>query len=596
MSRICGVFSPKNPSLASAEILERMMAALRHGGDEAERNFVDGPAGAALGHVYTSAFLAPGEESLPLWCQDQSLVTSLSGSIYDPPLNPRPGVEVQSESVAQAYKNDPEEFPSALKGYFSLVLWDGARHQMHLAADSLGGVPLYYYRADGILVFASALRALIQHPAVPSKIDPLSLQTYLARGAVFAPYSIYETCHKMMAGEVLSLDAEKGASSRIYNRQNGEPAADGSVKELGPRLVDQLNQSLTRVTRSTPRVGVFLSGGVDSGVVLATLRQTATECLAYTLRYAGRDNITEERGAASVAASTGTPLRTVNVTGADLSDDLLSRLFQQFDEPSDVSRGITQYFLADAALADGVRSCLTGVIGENIYGGMAWSGFPEARSASESDQEAVDRMLTDAKIFDFDAQRSLLAGIMPDETAVRERILRPYASLLAIDDPYEHYSAALMLRVPTGRHGFYSHLVSKASGVETRAAFREQELIDVGRSLPMGLKEGTNGSPNRALIRALFSESLPHLKNDAQKSAFPGLAWTRPEFAHVESHILSSLDRLKQSGLLAPPQIDRHRRRYLERGKRPNDATRIWVLFCLQAWFDFHVNRVDPFI
>lgn len=597
MSGICGVFSPQNPSLASAEILERMLGSLRHRGAEAERSHLDPAAGAALGHVFRAEFLDKAEEPLPLWCENEShnLIATLNGSVYETPRDHAPDVEHQSAAVAQAYLDDPEDFTSRIRGFFSLAVWDGQRRQMNLAADSLGSVPLYYYAHGQLLVFASELGALTQHPAVPEKFDPLSLQTYLARGAIFAPYSIYEDCHELMPGEVLSLSAAEGSSTRTYRLQSGEPAKTGSIQDLGPDLVNQLQQSLPRLTGSASRVGVFLSGGVDSGVALAILQESTSQCSAYTLRYTGQHNLTDATGAAGVAASTNSPLRTVNVSGADVSDALLSKLFQNFDEPSDVSRGITEYFLAAAARADGIDSCLTGVIGENIYGGMAWSGFPEARRETGSDQEAVDRMLSDAKIFDFDAQRRLLAGISPDEATVRERIVRPYAALLSIDDPYEHYSAALMLRVPTGRHGFYSHLVSSASNVSTRPAFREQDLINFGRSLPLELKEGTTESENRALVRATFAERLPHLSSHANKAAFPALAWTRPEFAHVERHILASLERLKQSTFFDPEQIDRHRLRYLERGKRPNDATRLWVLFCLQTWLDMHVNHIDPF-
>ncbi len=327
MSGIVGIHSPQDPSLASATILERMLAALCHRGAEAERSLVDPAAGAALGHVFRAAFIAPGEEPLPLWSENetQHLIATLNGSIYEPPGNHDTGVELQSAGVARAYQDDPEDFTSQLSGFFSLAVWDGHRRQMTLAADSLGSVPLYYFTRGQLLVFASELGALTQHPAVPSTIDELSLQTYLARGAIFAPYSIFAGCRKLMAREVISLRSGEEPSSAIYHRQHGEPATAGSIQDLGPSLVDQLQQSMTRLTRSTPRVGVFLSGGVDSGIALATLRMATSQCLAYTLRYAGRQNLTEETGAAAVAASTNTSLRTVTVTGADVSDALLSQ-------------------------------------------------------------------------------------------------------------------------------------------------------------------------------------------------------------------------------------------------------------------------------
>src|SRR5262249_8121827 len=153
---------------------------------------------------------------------------------------------------------------------FAFAVWDAAQQTLLLARDRMGEKPLYYYAGPATFVFGSELRALLQHPAVPRELDLESLSRYLAYEYVPAPHSILTAIAQLPPGPLLTV--RPGDKPRVvrYWDLSMTPDEGPSEAEWMARLRDQLEDSVRRQLVSDVPVGLFLSGGMDSGAIVAT--------------------------------------------------------------------------------------------------------------------------------------------------------------------------------------------------------------------------------------------------------------------------------------------------------------------------------------
>src|SRR5438132_2504046 len=264
----------------SRDVVHRMVTALRHRGPDDQGEYVD--AQAALGSCRLSIIdLAGGRQ--PIGNENGTVHAVLNGEIYNfrelRSRLQRRGHQFRTQSdtevVVHAYEQDGEDFVADLDGMFALALWDGPGRKLLLARDRLGEKPLYYYDGPGAFVFGSELRALLEHPDVPRELDLQSLSRYLVVEAVPAPHSILAGIAKVPPAHTLVVSP--GAKPQLARYWTLPFAPDRSIGEAEwiARLRHQLDASVRSRLRSDVAIGVFVSGGIDSGAVAAlAARQT----------------------------------------------------------------------------------------------------------------------------------------------------------------------------------------------------------------------------------------------------------------------------------------------------------------------------------
>src|SRR5258706_2211460 len=264
----------------SRAVVHRMATALHHRGPDDQGDYVD--AQAALGMSRLSIVdLTAGAR--PIGNEDGTVHAVLNGEIYNfrelrarlQDRGHRFQTRSDTEVIVHAYEEDGEDFVSDLDGMFALALWDRPQRKLVLARDRMGEKPLYYYDGPAVFVFGSELRALLEHPEVPRELDLQSLSRYLVVEAVPAPHSILAGIAKVPAAHTLVVSP--GAKPHLARYWTLPFAPDRSIDEaeLIERLKHQLDESVRSRLRSDVPVGVFVSGGIDSGTVLAlAARQT----------------------------------------------------------------------------------------------------------------------------------------------------------------------------------------------------------------------------------------------------------------------------------------------------------------------------------
>src|SRR6266446_3766060 len=273
---MCGIagFVVNRPRENRREVLSRMTEALRHRGPDDEGAYVDDHV--ALG-VRRLAVIDPAGGRQPIANEDGTIQVVLNGEIYNfaalrdrlERRGHRFRTRSDAEVIVHAYEESGAECVRDLDGMFAFALWDGSRQSLLLARDRMGEKPLYYYAGPDVFVFGSELRALLQHPDVPVTLSLESVARYLLFECIPAPHSILSDIAKLPSGHTLVVSlADKPRLARYWDLRFlpddslGEP-------EWREQLRAQLDASVSSRMVSDVPLGVFLSGGVDSGTIAA---------------------------------------------------------------------------------------------------------------------------------------------------------------------------------------------------------------------------------------------------------------------------------------------------------------------------------------
>src|SRR5947208_6415176 len=356
----------------SRDVVHRMVTALRHRGPDDQGEYVD--AQAALGSCRLSIIdLAGGRQ--PIGNENGTVHAVLNGEIYNfrelRSRLQRRGHQFRTQSdtevVVHAYEQDGEDFVTDLDGMFALALWDGPGRKLLLARDRMGEKPLYYYDGPGVFVFGSELRALLEHPDVPRALDLQSLSRYLLVDAVPAPHSILAGAAKLAPAHTLVVSP--GAKPQVTPYWSLSFAPDHSIDEpeWRGRPIDQLEVSVrSRLVGDVP-VGVFVSGGIDSGSVAAFAARTNAAPLQTFAVGFETPSYDERRFARVVAARFGAEHHEI-VFSATEALALLERVGSLLDEPLVDASFLPKYALARAARAS-VKVALSGDGGDEIFCG-----------------------------------------------------------------------------------------------------------------------------------------------------------------------------------------------------------------------------------
>lgn len=275
MCGIAGVVDVGGLAPEDAAAIGPMTAALRHRGPDDSGLFLD--AVAALGHARLSIVdLASGRQ--PMCNEDESIWIVFNGEIYNfPELHERLQARghrfrsrCDTEAIIHLYEDHGDACVEHLRGMFAFAIWDQNRRRLLLARDRVGIKPLYYRQSGTRLVFGSEIKAVLQAPGVPRRINAEALQDYLTYLWVPAPKSMFEGIFKLPPGHVAVFGAHGARVRPYWDLHFPEPLRDGE-EALKERFLAELRESVRiHLTADVP-LGAFLSGGVDSSAVVATM-------------------------------------------------------------------------------------------------------------------------------------------------------------------------------------------------------------------------------------------------------------------------------------------------------------------------------------
>lgn len=316
MCGIAGLILPG--STVTREMLEPMATRLSHRGPDGTGYFTDGTFG--LAHTRLSIIDLEGGQQ-PILARDRNMAVVANGEIYNY-LELRKEFQRQgrsfathsdSETILQAYAMDPENFVKRLNGMFAFALFDGERRKLILGRDRLGIKPLFYALLPDRLIFASEMKAILPLMPHSPEVNPSALSQYLHTRCITGEETIFSNIHRVRPGEVIEISENLGLSRRRYWTPLNVSRGIKEQAEAEEEFDTLMRQVMKEHVRSDVPLGLFLSGGNDSAIMLAMLSRIQEHPVqTFSVGYKDaklRDELKEARKIAAEFGSQHTELR-----------------------------------------------------------------------------------------------------------------------------------------------------------------------------------------------------------------------------------------------------------------------------------------------
>ena len=453
--------------------------------------------------------------------------------------------EGDMEAVLPLRRRDPDGYVHALNGMYGLAIYDAGDHSLELVRDRLGVKPVYWAKtAQGGIVYGSEIKPLLASGLIEAEIDSDAANAYLAHGYVPSPRTLLKGIHKLPAGHRLKIDAHGQLEITRYWRPTPAQDLPGDEQGIQAHLDNLIGDSVRMQLRSDVPVGVLLSGGLDSGMVVAhAAAMTSHKLNTFTARFEG-DVHDESPLAAEVAAQFGTAHQTLTIRANDAAA-LLPQLAWYAEEPL-ADAALLPNFLIERALGDHVTVALNGTGGDEMFAGYGryfqlpveqrYLNVPAAirRTVIEPIADMVSPMrawqLSRSEMFATDRGRYLHAHSTqfpgPIRKLIGNRMTPPRGAQTEIfadiqGDFADAQSAALATDMGTYLVDDLLLLLDRSSmavSIEGRVPFLDHRLVDAALAVPPEIR--TPGGRQKGLQRAMAAKHLPDSIVSAPKHGF----------------------------------------------------------------------------
>jgi asparagine synthase (glutamine-hydrolysing) len=604
-------------------VLDRMCRVIRHRGPDDQGVMVEGEA--ALGMRRLSIIdLAGGHQ--PISGCDAHVTVVFNGEIYNfqelqqklEARGHRFHTHSDTEAIVHAFEEYGEDCVNHLRGMFAFAIWDANNRRLFLARDRAGKKPLYYTQApDGTLVFGSELKSLLEHPHVRRDVSAESIDAYLSFGYVPDPLSIFEGIHKLPPGSHLSF-AEGRVTVKQYWDFPFESVQARSEDEAVEELRELLEESVRVRLISDVPLGAFLSGGVDSSVVVGLMARASTKPVKTFSIGFHEDSYDELRYARIAAKHFETDHHEFIVT-PDICR-IVDELVWHFDEPFADSSAIPTYMVAKLARAH-VTVALSGDGGDELFAGYTryvvdrrrstFARLPRAlrqglmQPVSRSlphgawgrnylynvAQDPIDRYIDSISMFTSLNKRSLLTDDFRQRLNGKEdAALENFRQLAASVRTGEPLDALLYLDSKTYLPGDILTKVDRmtmAVSLEARAPLLDHKLMEFAARLPASMK--MRGLQTKHIFKRAVRDLVPAEILDRPKQGFgiPLDRWINDQLRERTRETLTE-QRTRERGIVNQDYVqkllDEH-----ERGRRDHSGA-LWTLLMLEFW---HRSFVD---
>lgn len=457
MCGICGIYDYRSGAPARRDLVEAMVASLRHRGPDDDGFHFDGSLG--LGFRRLSIIdLTTGHQ--PIANEDETRWVILNGEIYNyrelrqqlEAAGHRFRTQSDTETLVHGHEQWGADVTTHLNGIFGFALWDAPRRELLLARDHLGVKPLYYHDDGQRLRFGSEVKALLQDERVPREIDPEALAIFLAYGYVPSPRTLFKGIRKIPPGYRLRC-GPGGAVLERYWRAIPQHQTGLSLRDAEEEYARQLRRAVQRQMVSDVPVGSMLSGGVDSGVVTAIMSEISDRPVqTFSVGFEEEGDWNELDDAAATARLFKTDHHPLRINARSYTD-FFADSFWYLEEPV-LSQSTFAFYYISKLAREHVKVVLTGQGADEPWAGYArYRGEQLAESLGWLAGSPVSRAVV---------------GVLP-----RAEKLRRAAHSLAERDPVERFAAihTLFTAADLGKL-LRPEVAASLAGFDTRSPFR----------------------------------------------------------------------------------------------------------------------------
>jgi asparagine synthase (glutamine-hydrolysing) len=523
MCGICGQFSYERHAPVSRRDIEKMARSIVHRGPDDEGYYVSGPIG--LGFRRLSIIDIEGGHQ-PMSDAEESIRVVFNGEIYNFPELRRElegfghvfRTRCDTEVIVLGYKQWGDEVLSRLNGMFGLAIWDEPKRRLVIARDPFGIKPIYYRIEGGSVWFGSEIRTILAAAKESFEPDPTALNLFLRYRFTPSPYTVFKGIRKLAAGTMLVFQ-DGGYSLRRWYRYRPEPFSPAkSEGQARDELLEIYKHAVKRHLLSDVPLGLLLSGGVDSALLLALMNLHGNSWRTFTVGYGNvfaDDELADAAQTAAVFASKHTEV----LLDRGTFEESLPRVVEFMEEPVATPSVLPMFFVCERARLD-VKVALIGQGPDELFGGyrrhlgirygQLWGGLPkwvrgpissvvEALPRNETLKRGVRSLDTPERLRRYQQVLSLLPGDQVDglfksdvlPPAAGDEVLRSweeFSDLMAETDELGGLQFIELRSTLPDELLMYADKLSMAHSLEVRVPYLDKEVVEYGERLPAGLK------------------------------------------------------------------------------------------------------------
>jgi asparagine synthase (glutamine-hydrolysing) len=628
---VCGICGKYSLAGVRQEELGAMLHTIAHRGPDDEGFYLNGPIG--LGSRRLSIIDLPGGHQ-PICNEDETVWIVYNGEIYNYKIL-RHDLEKKghifktysdTEVIVHLYEEFDERCVDQLDGMFSFAIWDNKQKKLILARDRIGQKPLFYSHNQDSFIFASEIKAILVSDGFQCEIDFESIHHYLSLRFIPSPGTMLRSIKKLPPAHILVWQNGRIALSR-YWQLSFRQKLNVSETELSDNLEEKLDQTIESHLVSDVPVGAFLSGGMDSSLIVALMARNL-EATFKTFVIGVDDQSYNEFPYARTVADYYKTEHFEQKVQADIID-LLPKMIWHLDEPSDPIAAC-QFHAAELA-ARHVKVVLGGDGGDELFGGfdrylgvrlidyLTWLPFfirsgiigsilnliPETYNYKSLTQklrwihelsllpDIGERYAEATCVFRFNEQKKqkLYSGELKEKFRhlnSADVIVSQFNKGEADDVIDKMLYADIMTRLP--EHSLMlTDRMTMAHSLEARSPFLDHRLVELLAAFPGNLK--IRGRRLKYILRKIGEKNLPAtiVKRKKQGFMLPVAFWFRNElYTFIKSFLLDSY--FVREGLFRKEiilnLIEEHR------NNRVDNHVRLWMLLNLEIWHQIYIQQL----
>jgi asparagine synthase (glutamine-hydrolysing) len=630
MCGIAGLFR-QTPISSDRELLGRMLHQILHRGPDEEGLLIDGQLSMGMRRL---SIIDLQEGTQPIYNETGRYGVVFNGEIYNyrelrENLRTR-GHQLKTnsdtETIVHLYEDYREECLSHLRGMFGLAVWDNQNRELFIARDRLGIKPLYYTQVEGCFIFASEIKSILAHPGVKREVDLVSLGHYLSLKYVPGPRTLFAGIYSLEPGYWLRVKDGQIIQKQCYwdisftdSAQNTslEGCAEKSEETYADELQALLRESVALHLRSDVPFGAFLSGGLDSSLIVALMaEQLASPVKTFSVGFDGHSVQDELPYARQVAEAFGCEHHTLRIGSKDFLN-LAADVLWHLDQPIADQATIATYMVAKLARQH-VKMVLTGEGGDELFAGYAryagerlspytrhlppllgrtlrhfaerMPGLRRAKIAigALTIPEESKRMANWFPMFKDDAKQQLLSERLLSSQSEVDSLWDEHLSRCDTSDPVNR-----MLYVDS-KLWLVDYLLLRgdkltmANSLEARVPLLDHHVVEYAARLPGHMK--LRGSTRKFLLKLVGRRMLPPSIINRKKQGFPIPIdqWLRHEATELMQDLLSE-QKLRARGYFQPHYVKKIIRQHLM--GYADHATELWGLMSFEMWMQRFIDN-----
>lgn len=594
MCGIAGVFDTFGRGRIDPSLVERMVRSLGHRGpDDSGRAVFEN---AALGFARLSLVDLEGGMQ-PIANEDGTVVLICNGEIYN--YRELRGELVRrghrfrtgsdSEVILHLYEEVGEDCVHRLNGQFSFAIYYTRSETLFAARDHFGIAPFFYTLVDGLFLFGSEIKAILEHPSVPKEVDLVGLDQILSFPGIISPRTMFRNIASLRSGHSIQLRRGGTPEQRQYWDLVYPPAGEGASHGSESRFVEELTDHLVRAVRyrlqADVPIGLYLSGGLDSSLVAAIAAELTPGERLQSFSIDFPEWVISEGRYQRLMAEKVNSLHSEVLFGNEEITSRLKRVVYHSETPLRETFNTAAHALSESVRARGIKAVLAGQGADELFAGYVGYRFDQMRRAAPRKLDLNEvlearqrqRVWGDPSFF-YESQHHALQGtkarlyaghLDPREIDCLDFFVIDRERIRGTDVVHKRSYVDFKLRLSDHLLSGHGDRMTFANSVECRYPFLDQDLVEFARTIPPGLK--LNNFKEKYILKRTAERYLPAEIISREKFGFtaPG----SPELLKQNDEYIGDLlsySRIKREGYFDPDTVEALKKEYSRPGFRIN--------------------------